>query len=403
MGPTPIAATAARTLPMHFELRVEGPADACAKDCRTFIAATGAITADTPRDFDAFVKRNNVRGATLVLDSDGGSVLGALALGRTVRALGMTTTVGKIVDLAPAASGEKRARLMPRAYCESMCAFVLLAGVERYVAGEARVLVHQIWLGDRREDPTAANYSAEDLVLVQRDIGRLAQYTIEMGGTIDLLEIALKIPPWEPMRLLSREELRGMKVITNDDGPEISLASSTSSAALSNGTRALVSERSWMMVDKDARPAITRKHPLTVEGDDIGSFELTFACGENGKDYVVTYVERRRSIEAGRPPEPVIDVELSLSGKSVPLKIVSSRPASKPLEFDSIASGSVSAELMTAFADARNRSITIETTSEDVATVIRLGNAGVARSYPKLAESCGGPAKTRSTELRRGG
>ena len=32
-----------------------------------------------------------------------------------------------------------------------------------------------------------------------------------MGGGIDLLETALKIPPWEPMRQLSRDELRGMK------------------------------------------------------------------------------------------------------------------------------------------------------------------------------------------------
>ncbi len=101
-----------------------------------------------------------------------------------------------------------------KAYCESMCAFVLLAGVERRVPAEARVMVHQIWLGDRRDDPTAANYSAEDLVVVQRDIGRLARYTVEMGGGVDLLEIALKIPPWEPMRMLSRDELRTMKVET---------------------------------------------------------------------------------------------------------------------------------------------------------------------------------------------
>ena len=108
-----------------------------------------------------------------------------------------------------------------------MCAFVLLAGVERHVPAEARVLVHQIWLGDRRDDPTAAHYSAEDLVLVQRDIGRLAQYTVEMGGAIDLLEIALKIPPWEPMRLLSREELRGMKIITGGDTPEVNSGAAT--------------------------------------------------------------------------------------------------------------------------------------------------------------------------------
>ena len=73
--------------------------------------------------------------------------------------------------------------LSPNADCESMCAFVLLGGVRRSVPADARVMVHQIWLGDRREDPTAASYSAEDLVLVQRDIGRLAQYTAEMGAS----------------------------------------------------------------------------------------------------------------------------------------------------------------------------------------------------------------------------
>ena len=100
-----------------------------------------------------------------------------------------------------------------------MCAFVLLGGVQRYVPAEARVMVHQIWLGDRRDDPTAASYSAEDLVLVQRDIGRLAQYTVEMGGGIDLLDIALNIPPWEPMHDLTRDESRRMQVATEAPAP----------------------------------------------------------------------------------------------------------------------------------------------------------------------------------------
>src|SRR4029078_3386846 len=190
------------------------PRHACATTCRSWVSASGAITSETPHDFEAFAKKHKLDGATIALDSDGGSVLGALALGRAIRKLGMTTTVGKTIDLSLADDGKKRAKLQPRAYCESMCAFVLLAGAERRVPAEARVMVHQIWLGDRRDDPTAANYSAEDLVVVQRDIGRLARYTVEMGGGVDLLEIALKIPPWEPMRMLSREELRTMKVLT---------------------------------------------------------------------------------------------------------------------------------------------------------------------------------------------
>jgi hypothetical protein len=386
---------------MHFEWKVEGPAEACGKTCRTWVAATGAITAETPRDFEIFAKTHDVRGATIALDSDGGSVLGALALGRAIRRLEMVTMVGKTVDLPPTDNSERRARLMPRAYCESMCAFVLLAGVERQVPGEARVLVHQIWLGDRRDDPTAANYSAEDLVLVQRDIGKLAMYTIEMGGTIDLVETALKIPPWEPMRLLSREELRGMKLVTVDDGLDvIPISTATASAGLANGSRVAPGERSWVIGESAAGVVLARKHPLTVEGDDIGGFELSFGCGEPGKDYVVTYVEQRRGSEPGRAPEALTDVELSLSGKAVPLKIVSSRSDRKATELDSVASGRVSADLIKAFADPRSRSMTIETTSEDMATAIRIGNAGVARVFQRLAAACGAQVRTRSTELR---
>lgn len=402
-GPTTSAASSdLRALPMQFELRLEGPLESCRPNCRTWISATGAITADTPRDFESFVKSRNVRGATLVLDSDGGSVLGALALGRIVRKLGMTTTVGKTVDLPTAGNGERRAQIAPQAFCESMCAFVLLAGVERHVPAEARVLVHQIWLGDRRDDPTAANYSAEDLVLVQRDIGKLAQYTIEMGGGIDLLETALKIPPWEPMRLLSREELRAMKIVTGIDATDVSSGAKAVSVPLANGSRTMIQERSWIVAESAGRNILTRRHPLTVEGEEIGSFDLSFGCGEPGKDLTVTYSEQRRS--AGRRTEILTGVELSLFGKSVPLKIVSGQPAARSPQSESIARGRVPIDLLKGFADPRSRSLLIETASEDRATAIRIGNAGVARSFQQFATSCGAQTPVRSTartELRR--
>jgi hypothetical protein len=391
-------------MPMQFELWTEGPAEACGKTCRTWVSATGAITAETSRDFEAFAKKRKLEGITIALDSDGGSVLGALALGRAVRKLGMTTTVGKSVEIA-GADGEHRGRLLPRAYCESMCAFVLLAGVERHVPAEARVLVHQIWLGDRRDDPTAANYSAEDLVLVQRDIGRLAQYTVEMGGAIDLLEIALKIPPWEPMRLLSRDELRGMKVITGDDATEASASPSRSAPlSLASGARVSVNGRSWALTGSD-RPVLARRHPLTVEGEDIGTFELSFACGDTPKDYAVTYVEHRRGRDGKRAPRGLTEVELAVAGKSVPLKVVSSRPGASPHEIESIASGSLAAELVKSFADPAARSLTVETSSDEASTAIRVGNAGVSRGLQQLVASCTHRGRTRSTartELRPG-
>jgi hypothetical protein len=399
IGPAAAPAVDTRALPMQFEFWTEGPTDACGTKCRSWVSATGAITSDTPRDFEAFAKKRKLAGVAIALDSDGGSVLGALSLGRAIRKLGMTTTVGKSVDLAAGEGGERRGRLMPRAYCESMCAFVLLAGVERHVPAAARVLVHQIWLGDRRDDPTAANYSAEDLVLVQRDIGRLAQYTVEMGGSIDLLEIALKIPPWEPMRLLSRDELRGMKLVTAaEEATEASSNTSTSaSQVLSNGARAPINGRNWTMVASAERPMLTRKHPLTIEGEDIGTFELGFACGETPKEYAVSYTEQRRAGDNGRLPKVLTDVEISLSGKSVPLKLVSSRQNGASPEIESVANGRLSAELFKVFTESNGRSLTVETTSDDASTAIRIGNAGAARGLQQLIATCAGRARTRST------
>ena len=403
----PVAAPDARSLPMQFELWSEGPAQGCGADCRTWVSASGAITSDTPRDFEAFAKKNKLDGSTIALDSDGGSVLGALALGRAIRKLGMTTTVGKTIDLASADGGKKRAKLQPKAYCESMCAFVLLAGVERRVPAEARVMVHQIWLGDRRDDPTAANYSAEDLVVVQRDIGRLARYTVEMGGGVDLLEIALKIPPWEPMRMLSRDELRTMKVLTAGDAPEVNSGAATNSAALANGARAAANGQGWTMLTVEGRPALGRSHPLTVEGDEVGAFELKFACGEPGRDYIVTYVEQRHSDEAGRAPAVLSEVEISLAGKPVQLKVVASRPRDGSAALNSIASGRVSVEILKAFADSGSRSLMVETASDDAVTAIRIGNAGISRVLPALAASCAagqGPIRNSARNaMRQGG
>jgi hypothetical protein len=401
----PVAAPDTRALPMQFDLWTEGPAQACGNTCRTWVSAAGAITSDTPKDFEAFAKKTKIDRMTIALDSDGGSVLGALALGRSIRKLGMTTTVGRTIELPASDSGKKRGKLQAKAYCESMCAFVLLAGVERHVPAEARVMVHQIWLGDRRDDPTAANYSAEDLVVVQRDIGRLAQYTMEMGGGIDMLEIALKIPPWEPMRMLSRDELRTMKVETAGDAPDANSGTAAGSIALANGTRSALNNRGWALLADKTTPALGRSHPLTVEGDEIGTFELSFACGEPGRDYIVNYVEQRRG-EDGKPAASVTDVELTVAGRSIPLKVISSSAKDQASGLNSVASGRLPVELLKTFADTSNRSIMVETASDDANTVIRIGNAGIAKALPSLNASCATPpARIRNSGrmVRQGG
>jgi hypothetical protein len=194
-----------RKLPMKFSWV------ACQPNCRGWVSAVGIVTAETPRDFDEFARGYQLKGETVVLDSSGGSVNDSIALGRRFRELGMVTTVGA----THGARGE-RANVSPEAYCESMCVFLLLSGKLRYVPEQAHVRVHQIWMGDRADNARAASYSADDLMTVERDIGRLAKYTFDMGGTGDLLALSLNVPPWEDLHELSREELRLTNLITTD-------------------------------------------------------------------------------------------------------------------------------------------------------------------------------------------
>jgi hypothetical protein len=209
--------TEVRSFPMRFEWRQEGPVETCGKTCRSWISAVGMITSATPARFSAFVEGRDVRGATVVLDSAGGSTLDAMVLGDMIRNLNLATTVGRTIELSGGDGRASRTTLSPHADCESMCAFVLLAGVRRNVPPEGRVRVHGIWFGDRRHNARAASYSAEELAVLQHDVGLLAQYTVRMGGSIDLLEAAARVPPWEPLRLLSQEELRGMRLTNSDD------------------------------------------------------------------------------------------------------------------------------------------------------------------------------------------
>jgi hypothetical protein len=420
-----------RTLPMRFELRREGPAESCGVACKRFISASGAITADSAGDFSRAMQGRDLTGAVLVLDSDGGSVLGAIALGREIRQAGLATTVGRVVDIKADAvgtdgakdsgqhnakdnAGDLRVVLSPRADCESMCAFVLLAGVQRTVPGEARVMVHQIWLGDRRDDPTAATYSAEDLVLVQRDIGRLAQFTAEMGGSIDLLDLALRIPPWEPLHTMTSDELRQTKLTTNDRiapsaatvavSPPVNVPSVNAPSVnvppvvrITNGVRATpIGERRWEMVDRAGIVSLARRHPLTVEGEQIGSFDLVMACGADSDSFELSYIERRSGRDDVQLPGKLDSVILRAGGTRLELGMGASQRHANPDELVSYAAGTVRAGMIRDFAGPGSHSMVIETTSKGMVTTIRIGNTGAQQSLPRLVSGCAKPIGARA-------
>jgi hypothetical protein len=202
--------------PMQFEWHNERPAENCGKHCRQWISAVGSISDQTPRDFQIFAEKHAVRGMPILLDSAGGSVAGAIELGRAIRRLDMKTMAGKTVVVR---SGERvvGATMSPDVSCSSMCVFLLLGGTKRHVPHEARIFVHQIWLAKKRKQILNSKYTASEISIVERDIGSLARYTVDMGGHIELLELSLRVPAWEPMHRLSADEIQRVNLSTTNN------------------------------------------------------------------------------------------------------------------------------------------------------------------------------------------
>jgi hypothetical protein len=338
----------ARALPMTFALLNEGPAYSCGAKCRQLIAASGMITSETTRQFLAFVRDNPAQGATVALESDGGSVLGALELG------------------------------------------VLLAGVKRSVPLDAQVLVHQIWLGDRREDAVAANYSAEDLVVVQRDIGSIVQYTVEMGGDMELVQLSLKVPPWEPMRVLSRDELRRTHLDLSEQLTDKPAVTKTAAGpALSQDTRTTGNDRGWLLESLRGRTVVRRIHPLTVEGERIGNFDLAFTCAESPGSYNLTYKEVRYGPADRDLPRKLAQVELTVEDQVQDLTIAASERRLQRGELETMASTVVSGRMIRSFAGEGAASMVLATESAgNPHTTIRVGNVGFSASFRRLESDC---------------
>ncbi len=263
------ATVEARKQPMRFSWI------ACEPHCGGWINAVGLVTGETPKAFDDFAAGRDLAGATVVLDSGGGSVNDAIALGRRWRELGVRTTVGSSVVVGTV-TGD-RAAVLSEAYCESMCVFVLLSGKTRYVPERAHVRVHQIWMGDRAADARAASYTAEDLMIVERDIGRLAKYTFEMGGSGDLLHLALSIPPWEALHELSPAELRSTSLVTTDRVADVLPTGEVAEAPVADLVTKPVQDRFPGMTNAPAAATMTGQPTKTAEAESAGHAAATAA------------------------------------------------------------------------------------------------------------------------------
>ncbi|MTH77946.1 hypothetical protein [Paracoccus aestuariivivens] len=157
------------------------------------IRITGQIAPGDADRFVAWLDSTRPQSSRVLLDSSGGSVSDALAMGHTIRAAGYATEVGQ------------------GAVCLSACPYLLAAGTTREVADTAVVGVHQHYFGKNTLLP--AFMAVSD---VQRAQASVMDYLTEMGIDLRLMAYALRTPP-EDIRVLDRSEMRELALITDED------------------------------------------------------------------------------------------------------------------------------------------------------------------------------------------
>jgi hypothetical protein len=235
-----------------------------------------------------------------------------------------------------------------------------------------------------------------------------------MGASIELLDLALRIPPWEPMHALTPAEIHRTRLATQDQpGPVRNETVATSPAlpptaapvprATSGVQASPISEQRWAMVERDGVSSLARRHPLTVGGDEIGSFDLMLACSADGESYDVRYSERRRAGEDMPLAGEVAQVTVVIGRRPTQLKVIASE-RNDTQQLVTYAAGRVSAKLIAAFAATGHRSMTVETKTAGVATAIRIGNTGAPHALPRLTDLCKkGPGMRAEQPLRKVG
>lgn len=160
------------------------------------VTLTGGIAPGDSERFAAFLDAEGTDFSTVRLNSPGGSVSDALAIGQRLRDEGYDT----VMD--------------PGDICLSACPYILAGGVARSVDDDAQVGVHQHFFDVNTVLP--AFLAVED---IQRGQGKVMTYLDGMGVDPLVMQHALVTPPDEVYVLLP-DQLEDYNVVTNENGAD---------------------------------------------------------------------------------------------------------------------------------------------------------------------------------------
>ncbi len=213
----------------------------CEPQCLQWIAAQGKIGPDLVGQFKKVLSQLGDRKLPILIDSSGGSVNDALAIGRLVRAKGLDVVVTKTLftpcaptDMAcrkSKAGGEiKGLAQASLSKCASSCAFILAGGTRRFVGQGTFVGVHQITMILRMYRiltrhsfgvpvETQKTFVSEQKVgqkspQTQSTYSNMKRYFAEMGIGDDIMPLIMSTPT-DSIRWLTADELRSTRLATH--------------------------------------------------------------------------------------------------------------------------------------------------------------------------------------------
>lgn len=172
--------SAALGKPMTFELVGGGK-----------LTATGTITPGISEAFAAEVARRGDYIKTVTLNSPGGSVSDALAMGRLIREKKFATEVeaGK--------------------YCASSCPLMFFGGVERRAGDKAAIGVHQVFAMASADNIAPR----DDMSDAQRISAKCQRYLGDMGVNLQVWVHAMETPK-DKLFIFKPEELASLNIVT---------------------------------------------------------------------------------------------------------------------------------------------------------------------------------------------
>jgi hypothetical protein len=165
------------------------------------LMATGTITPGISEAFAAEVGKRGDYIKTVVLNSPGGSVTDALAIGRLIREKKFATEVD---------AGK---------YCASSCPLVFAGGVERRAGDKAAIGVHQV----AAIGSASGAAPRDEMDVAQRISARCQRYLGDMGINLQVWVHAMETPH-DKLFIFKPDELKSLNIVTTGATPVASPA-----------------------------------------------------------------------------------------------------------------------------------------------------------------------------------